>query len=188
MLYIMRHGQTDWNVIHKLQGKTDIPLNETGRLMAKNAAKEYSDVHFDVCFCSPLKRASETAEILLRDRHVPIIYDDRLREMSFGVYEGVENTFAVEDLPINLLFKSPEKYTVPVIGGESFDELFMRTGEFLKQKVFPLLEDGKDVLIVGHGAMNSSIVCRMLNLPISEFWSKGIQNCKLMELPYNKGE
>ena len=61
MLYIMRHGKTDWNELRKLQGRTDIELNEEGREMARKASKEYKDVHFDVCFCSPLKRAKETA-------------------------------------------------------------------------------------------------------------------------------
>ena len=66
MLYIIRHGRTDWNDRHKLQGHTDIPLNDEGRRMAENAAEEYKDVHFDICYCSPLVRAKETAEILLR--------------------------------------------------------------------------------------------------------------------------
>ena len=88
MLYIIRHGRTDWNDRHKLQGRTDMPLNEEGRRMAEEAREAYRDVHFDVCFCSPLIRAKETAEILLRGRDVPIQYDDRLMEMSFGSYEG----------------------------------------------------------------------------------------------------
>ena len=59
MLYIMRHGRTDWNERHKLQGRTDIPLNANGRQMAEKAREEYADVHFDVCYCSPLIRARE---------------------------------------------------------------------------------------------------------------------------------
>ncbi|MBQ1538156.1 MAG: histidine phosphatase family protein, partial [Ruminococcus sp.] len=70
MLYIMRHGKTDWNSQHKLQGRTDVPLNEEGRKMAQRAAEEYRGVHFDVCYCSPLSRARETAEILLDGRDV----------------------------------------------------------------------------------------------------------------------
>ena len=68
MLYIMRHGKTEWNERHKLQGRTDVPLNEAGRAMAEAAREEYREVHFDICFCSPLVRARETAEILLRGR------------------------------------------------------------------------------------------------------------------------
>ena len=53
MLYIMRHGKTDWNALHKLQGRTDIPLNEEGRAMARAAREQYREVHFDICYCSP---------------------------------------------------------------------------------------------------------------------------------------
>ena len=87
MLYIMRHGRTDWNVRHKLQGRTDIPLNDEGRMMAVEAGKRYVDIHFDVCYSSPLERAKETAEIFLKGRNVPVFTDDRLVEMGFGVYE-----------------------------------------------------------------------------------------------------
>ena len=58
MLYIMRHGKTEWNVRHKLQGRTDIPLNEEGRKMAEKAHEEYKDINIDICYCSPLVRAS----------------------------------------------------------------------------------------------------------------------------------
>ena len=150
MLYIMRHGKTDWNEQHKLQGRTDIPLNDDGIKMAEAAALKYKDVHFDICYCSPLKRAKKTAEILLAGRDIPIISDDRLVEMSFGKYEGVKSSFSTDanklkssDSQVNILF---------------------------------------DVLIVGHGAMNSSIVCRIKNIGLDRFWSAGIENCKLMKL------
>ena len=100
MLYIMRHGRTDWNDLRKLQGRTDIPLNDAGREMAEAARKEYADVHFDICFCSPLIRARETAEIVLRDRNIPIVPDDRLKEMSFGECEGLENSFGISDCKV----------------------------------------------------------------------------------------
>ena len=181
-LYIIRHGRTDWNDRHKLQGRTDVPLNAEGRRMAEEAREDYRDVHFDVCFCSPLVRARETAEILLRDRNVPILYDERLLEMGFGSYEGLENSFDIPDCPINALFFHPEQYVSPPDRAESLDDLFARTGAFLRERADPLLKAGKDVLIVGHGAMNSSIVCRVRGIPRAQFWSAGIENCRLMRL------
>ena len=91
MLYIMRHGKTDWNAVHRLQGSEDIPLNEEGRQMARDARKKYGDLRFDICYCSPLQRAQETAEIFLEGSGTPILTDDRLREMGFGMYEGTEH-------------------------------------------------------------------------------------------------
>ena len=75
-LYIMRHGKTDWNEQHKIQGRTDIPLNDEGRKMAAEAAEEYKDIHFDICFCSPLKHPKETPHILLNPIKIPKISQD----------------------------------------------------------------------------------------------------------------
>lgn len=182
MLYIMRHGETDWNVRRKLQGHTNVPLNDNGRKMAQKAAEEYKDVHFDVCYCSPLIRAKETAEIFLKGRDIPIITDDRLQEMSFGEFEGLAYSFEIPNCPINTLFLDPEKYTDPPGGAESFESLYARTGEFLHEVALPLVDEGKDVLIVGHGAMNSSIICQIRNTPKKDFWKAGIDNCRLIKL------
>ena len=72
-LYIVRHGETDWNKARKIQGQSDIPLNAFGRHLARETAKGLADVHFDLCFTSPLSRAKETARIILEGRDVPII-------------------------------------------------------------------------------------------------------------------
>lgn len=181
MLYIMRHGRTDWNELYKLQGRTDIPLNDNGRAMAREAAERYKDIHLDVCFCSPLVRARETAELFLAGRGIEIITDDRLKEMSFGKYEGTQNCYSIPDCPVNVLFKTPEEYK-GVEDGETLEELFQRTGEFLRDKVYPLLEEGKDVVIIGHGAMNCSILCQVKQIPVKDFWKAGIKNCELMKL------
>ena len=181
MLYIMRHGKSDWNAIHKLQGRTDIPLNDEGREMAKAAGSKYQDVHLDICFCSPLIRARETAQLVLAGRDVPVVYDERLLEMSCGIYEGTENSLQIPNCPINVCFQNPSQY-MPVEGGEGFDELFARTGSFLKEMVDPLLKENKDILIVGHGAMNSSIICQVRRIPLHRFWEAGIENCKLIRL------
>ena len=181
----MRHGKTDWNELKKLQGQTDVPLNEEGRSMAVAAGREYAGIHLDACYCSPLVRAVETAELFFKERgeKIPIIYDDRLKEMGFGIYEGVEKSFGLLDCPVNVFFKHPEEYIEPVEGGESLDALFARTGEFLQEKIYPELDKGRDILIVGHGAMNSSIICQIKYAgDRSRFWEDGIPNCKMMKL------
>ena len=70
-IYVIRHGQTPWNVERRLQGRSDTDLNEIGREMAIETGKAFQKVHFDVVFTSPLKRARETAELFLGDRKVP---------------------------------------------------------------------------------------------------------------------
>ena len=91
MLYIIRHAKTDWNELYRLQGRTDIPLNQTGIQMARDAGAEYREVHFDVCYCSPLSRAVRTAELLLEGRGVPIIRDERQLEKCNIENKGLAN-------------------------------------------------------------------------------------------------
>lgn len=177
----MRHGQTDWNALRKLQGRSDVPLNDNGRLMVEDAIKEYQDIHFDVCFCSPLKRALETAHIFLENRNTPLIVDDRLAEMCFGIYEGADNIIEKPECPINTLFNDPENYH-GVPGGETFEELFIRTGAFINEVIEPLLKQGKDVLIIAHGATNLSIIAKLKNIPLRDFWKIGLKQCKLIEV------
>ena len=181
MLYIMRHGKTDWNLLHKLQGKTDIPLNDMGRQMARGARERYKDIHFDVCYCSPLVRARETAKLVLEGRDVPVIIDDRLSEMGFGIYEGVEEVFEKPECPVRVLFFNPEKYEA-VGGAESLESLIKRTSEFLDEVALPLVNEGKDVLILGHGAMNSAVIGNIRHKELKDFWAEGIENCKLIKL------
>lgn len=87
-LYLIRHGETDWNKERKLQGKSDIALNAFGRTLARKTAKHLSNLSFDLAITSPLKRAKETAEILLEGREIPLLEDERLAEMGFGCLEG----------------------------------------------------------------------------------------------------
>ena len=88
-LYIIRHGETDWNKEKRLQGRSDTELNEYGIELAEITGEALKDVHFDCIYSSPLKRAYKTAEIIRGQRNLEIITDERLREISFGVVEGV---------------------------------------------------------------------------------------------------
>lgn len=181
MLYILRHGKTDWNTVFRLQGKTDVPLNDEGRKMAEKAREEYKDLNFDVCFSSPLIRAYETASIILKDKETPIITDERLSEMSFGICEGESHILERPELPVYTLFHDPASYK-GVEQGETLEELYERTGMFLREVVFPKLKNGEDILIVGHGAMNSSIICQIRELPIEEFPKMITGNCEMVRL------
>lgn len=181
MFYIMRHGKTDWNERHRLQGSTDIPLNEEGRQMARDARTEYKDLSFDVCYCSPLLRARQTAEIFLEKTNTPIIFDNRLKEMSFGDFEGIENCFEKPECPIYKLFKDPVNY-VAVEHAEEMEHLYARTGAFIEEVLKPEIAKGKKVLIVGHGAMNCSLINQVKDTPIEDFWRYMTGNCKLQEI------
>lgn len=143
-IYLLRHGQTDWNKAGWVQGRYDTELNDTGREQARHAYEELKDVRIDVCYCSPLRRAKETAALALEGRGVPTIYDDRLVEMAYGVYEGTH--WKGEDYQHNrrmLAMRYP--------GGESYLDVAHRAFSFLDE----IQEEAKEknILIVCHGAI-----------------------------------
>lgn len=89
MFFVLRHGQTQWNAELRLQGSTDIPLNETGRVQARTAAGFLKDQAITRIISSPLSRAHETASIVAETLKVPVDIDARIIERSFGVFEGL---------------------------------------------------------------------------------------------------
>ena len=78
-IYVTRHGQTDWNLEGKTQGRVDIELNEVGIKQAKQTKEKLKNIDIDLIICSPLKRAKKTAEIINEGRNIPIIYDEEIK-------------------------------------------------------------------------------------------------------------
>ena len=150
-LYFVRHGQTDWNVRGKLQGKSDIALNETGRLQAVETREKLKQVAMDAIYCSPLMRARETAEIINVLWELPIQCDDRLMERSFGDMEGALR----KDVPFDDLwaFSSASMFA----GGEDTAHFYERVESFLKE-ILPYAQD-KEILIAAHGGVSIPYQC-----------------------------
>ena len=134
LLYFIRHGQTDWNKDMRMQGQSDIPLNENGRESAIEAGKTLANTHIDLAFSSPLKRAKETAELVLAGRDIPIIEDKRIEEICFGICEGMKGRDE-NGQPVGCFaefFAHPEQYQAPE-NGEDAKMLCARTWNFLKE-------------------------------------------------------
>lgn len=174
-LYIIRHGQTDWNRARRLQGRTDIPLNEWGRLVAELTREGLKDVTFDVAFTSPLIRAKETAELILKDRNIPIVEDERIIEVNFGAYEG--ESFQLDNENLQNFFSKPEAY-YPVDGSESMESILERTRDFLSElSQNPKYQDST-ILISTHGAALCGLLCNIKKWEKVDFWKGGLhKNC-----------
>jgi broad specificity phosphatase PhoE len=145
-LLLVRHGETDWNRDGRWQGHSDTPLNDAGREQARELAAELGDV--DVMYSSDLARARETAEILAEPNGLEVQLDPRLRERSFGAWEGmtaaeIEVEFADEHA----------RWMAGEAPGAADAEPFADFGARVEEFVEDVLADhpGETVLIVGHG-------------------------------------
>ena len=180
-LYIIRHGETDWNKVKRIQGQTDIPLNAYGEELARITAEGLKDVQFDYIFSSPLIRAYKTAEILRGSRNVEILTDERLKEMDFGTYEGTTKDERPEDCALGTFFKHPEDY-FPDNNAETIDSIVKRAGAFLDEKIYPLeaVNPNFNILIAGHGALNKALMTALIHLERKDYWGGAVQkNCSI---------
>lgn len=190
-IYMIRHGETDWNKTRRLQGQVDIPLNEFGRKLARETAPALLDVPFDVVYTSPLKRAKETAKIVIGDRRIPIIEEPRIMEMGFGEYEGLickGDGFNIPDPEFRNFFLAPKKYHPPK-GGESFEQLSERLDEFLQELYQNRKLQNKTILLSTHGAALCGILRLMKNAPMEEYWGRGVhKNCAVSVAEEQEGK
>ncbi len=151
-LYVMRHGQTDWNVLGKVQGATDIELNEIGLEQAQNAKQELHQYNIDMIFCSPLKRTRKTAEIINEDKKVPIVYEDKLIERYFGELEGSK---PMEDEIFQKYNFWDYEADIKICQVESVKEICQRVWGFLEE-IKEKYSD-KNILFVTHGGTAKTI-------------------------------
>ena len=125
-VYVVRHGQTDWNKAYLLQGRIDVPLNEVGIEQARNAAKVLKDVPLDIIFVSPLLRAKQTADIINEGRSLPIRLESRIQEQYYGRLEGESRKNEEYLIQRRCFFK---RYP----GGESYLDVAARVYSFLNE-------------------------------------------------------
>lgn len=184
MIYLMRHGQTEWNTVHRMQGRSDIPLNAVGRKQAKRAAQGMDKLPIDRILTSPLCRAKQTAQAVAVGRGIPVLIEDTLTEMAFGDLEGM----LLHDFPEQeSIFSDPAHY-IPLGSGETYAQLDERCRQLLEEIIPPLEGRYHDVVMVSHGAFIRGVVRRILNLPLEDFWkTPPQQNCTCTLLQCTNG-
>jgi len=191
VIYLIRHGETDWNNKRLLQGAIDIPLNQNGIEVAEITSEALKDVPFDVIYTSPLSRAKQTAEIMRRDRKIPIIEDARLQEISFGPYEGLcisRENYSIPDPAFMNFFINPANY-VPVEGAESISHLCERTTEILLEIANCSEYQNKTILLSAHGAAVKGILSSITITDLKDFWGDGVhKNCAVSILDVENGK
>lgn len=148
-IMFMRHGQTDWNVKGIMQGQKDTEINKTGMKQALEKSEIINEFDPDVIITSPLKRAVDTIQIATESKR-EFITDDRLKERFYGELEGLTIDEMNEKYPNLETFKKNDlPYLIDCPGGETYEEVYSRALEFLKETIKKY--HGKKVLIMSHG-------------------------------------
>lgn len=178
-ILLTRHGQTEWNVLQKAQGKSDIILNEVGKQQAEETANQLKNVKIDLIICSPLKRAKETAYIINKSKNVPIIFDERISERDFGEFEGWQTTKF--DFKGFWSYKRNQKYD----RAENIKNLFTRVYDFLDE--IKIKYAGKKILVVAHGGVSIPVKCYFEGIPdMDTLWPLCIDNCEVTKFSYKE--
>ena len=152
---LLRHGQTDWNIQRLYQGQEDIPLNDNGKRQAEEAAETLKNVPIDIAYCSDLQRAVETAKTVLRYHpSVPLMIDKRIRERSFGEYEGKPyQKDLMNPTDSNETNKKRDSLNFKFPQGESLLDVYERANSFYNDILQK--HPNETVLIVSHGTFLS---------------------------------
>lgn len=167
-IYFVRHGQTDWNRDHKIMGRSDIPLNETGIQQAAEIRDKLRDISFELILSSPLSRAEATAKIIAEAHpDTPVAIATELSERDFGEYEGMENKPGAD-------YYGVWDYKRERIHGSG------ETLKDLEARVYPFLDDlyqtyaHTNILLVAHGGIGLVIRAYFRGIP---------ESGNLLELP-----
>ncbi len=164
-IYFVRHGETDWNREGRLQGQQDIPLNTLGRAQARRNGEVLRDVvtdpdRFDFV-SSPLGRARQTMEILREAMGLdPSAYhlDDRLRELTFGTWEGITMSELRDRNPEGYAARRADKWRFAPPGGESYEMATGRVRDWMDSLT-------ADTIVTGHGGISRALRGLLFDMP-----------------------
>jgi glucosyl-3-phosphoglycerate phosphatase len=175
-IILWRHGRTEWNLVGRVQGQSDVPLDDVGREQARASAARLATLGPTRILTSDLRRAADTAAVLGGLCGVEIEPDPRLREMNFGAREGLTWAEAWEQMPEGMsAWMSGDESKIP--GSETHGDAGDRFAAALREHV-DRLGDDQTLVVVAHGAVSRVGACSFLGLPRSSWDSfGGLNNC-----------
>lgn len=182
-LILIRHGRTQWNVQGRVQGRTDIPLDETGRAQAAAIAARLRGVHLDAVYTSPLLRAYATAEAITSFHGCGICVSEDITEIRFGAWEGktgheIEQQYASLWQNWNWILQ-PE--TCREMGAESAEEILLRSQNCMRE-ILAAHPSGATVAVVSHTMPIKLLTAYMIGLPMENIRTLLLGNCSYTEL------
>lgn len=167
-IYVTRHGETEWNKQGRMQGWKNSNLTEKGVDNAIKLGKSLNHIDFDYIYCSPLGRAIDTAKYIRGDKNTEITIIESLKEMGFGVYEGMENEKVKELYRLQQYNFWNKPHLYETIEGEKFEELIQRVNQVLNHIINTTT--GENVLVVTHTLVIKALYLIIKNRSLEDFW------------------
>lgn len=179
-IYVVRHGQTDYNINGLFQGRKDIPLNSVGIKQAEETAQKFKNIPVDIILVSPLTRAKETAKYISNVTGIKPVIEQDLIERNFGDMEGKPNR---EDCNIKMLLDYEKNYNICNV--EPIQSLFKRVSDCLDKIIDKYME--KNVVLVTHGGVAQAIDIYFHGFPENkDLQSIALKNCEVREYVPNE--
>ena len=181
--YFLRHPETLANQRGLIYGWKDYGYTEKGEEMFRAMPERMDEFQFDRIYSSPLGRAARLAEAIGQHRNLPVTLDERIKEMNFGILEGLPYLEAKRKYPevVTRIFNDLENFTVP--GGENTDDVTARAGSFLDE----IKEEAGAVLMVTHSMFMHTAMSYLLDLPRRDMWHFKIDPCMVVRIDYKDG-
>lgn len=182
-LWLVRHGETDWNRERRYQGQTDIPLNDRGREQARVLGRRLAGREWAAIWSSDLRRARETADLVAGD---PALVADEpaLRELHFGQFEGLTAPEIQARFPEEGAAWWADTLRTRPPGGETLGELDARLRTWWLATRDRVDRDA-DVMAVGHGGSLNRLVGVLLDLPLESYWRFRLHNTGVAVLAWD---
>lgn len=164
-VYIVRHGETEWNVTQRCQGTADIPMNATGRAQVVSLGTALSHVAFDAAYTSPLSRARLTARVVLARRPLDVVVKPDLCELSYGDWQGL----TPQEWPGDVAERwATDPWTVTFPHGESLTQVQARAVAAIGRIM--AAHPGQCVLVSAHGHLNRLLLLHARRADPTTFW------------------
>lgn len=166
-LAIVRHGQSAYNLENRFTGFADVDLTDQGREEAAMCGRKLKEMQFEACFTSVLKRAVETLEIILdtiNQKQLPVYKDAALNERNYGDLQGLNKAETAEKYGAEKVALWRRSYDIAPPGGESLKQTQERVLPYYYAHIEPLLQEGKNVLIVAHGNSLRALMMHLENI------------------------
>lgn len=182
-VFLIRHGETEWNKLGKFQGSTDIPLSKEGIVQAQ-CVSERLNGNFDYIYSSPLKRAVKTAEIIAATKGIkPLIAKD-MTEINFGQWEGLTRQEIEKNYPEEFIKWSRDKVEAPICGG---DLSMLNASIRSKNNILQIVKAhrGKTIVIVAHGGIIKAGLIGIFNWDMTMYQKLFLGNTSINEITFD---